>query len=137
MNLAWINLSSRRSTLPGYSFLGTAGACIHSNKFSRTSAGTPVCRRIGIGQLVASLGLPERSRTHDSQMLLTFSNRRSGRTRILKVDWVVGEIRRPTTACLMEASGIFTSHILRLTRCAGISHSNPSISRGRCSLSIP
>src|SRR6266702_2908840 len=67
-----------------------------------------------------------RSKTHDPQTLLTFSNHHFGRTRILKVDWAVGAIRIPIIACLMEVSGRFISRILRLIRYAGTSHSDRS-----------
>src|SRR6266702_1465140 len=126
MIAARINMCYHRSTLPGYSFLGIVGTCMSTNRPSRTSAGTPGCLHIGIGQLVTSPSLPERSKTHDSQTLLTFSNHHFGRTRILKVDWAVGAIRIPIIACLMEVSGRFISRILRLIRYAGTSHSDRS-----------
>jgi hypothetical protein len=77
-----------RSTLRDYSFLGTAGICIPSNRHSKIGAGTPGYLHIGTGPLVGPLGLPGVSEIHDSQMLPTSSNRRFGS--ILKVDWKVG-----------------------------------------------
>ena len=120
MIVARMNVCSNRSTSPGNSFLGTAGSCIPTNRLSRSSAGTPGCLRIGIGQSVASFSLPERSKTHDSQMLLTFSNLRLWKDSNPQSG--LGSCRNPKADDLMEASAIFISRILRLMRCAGTSH---------------
>jgi hypothetical protein len=73
MTTARMNVCSHRSTLRDYSFLGTAGICIPSNRHSRRSAGTRGCLHIGTGRLVGRLRLPRGSETQVSQMLLNFS----------------------------------------------------------------
>jgi hypothetical protein len=65
-----------------------------SKMLSSTSAGITECLRIGIGHRSSPfVFLNVHVNAHHSQMHLTFSNRRSGRTRILKVDSAVGGIQ--------------------------------------------
>lgn len=73
---------------------------------------------------------------HHSQMHLTFTNRRSGRTQIPKVDSAAGEIQTLTTALPMEASASSNCRIPPLISYAATSHSDHSTSRSWC-LTIP
>ena len=70
---------------------------------------------------------------HYSQTHLAFTNRRSGRTQIPKVDSAAGEIQTLTTAFPMEALASSNSRIRRLISYAATSHSELSISRSWCS----